>query len=172
MTPAFLRASMEGDRVAARRELGAELPPDWPGEAADVVSLRLAELDQDPELQLWLLRAMVLRGSELMVGYIGFHAAPGAEHLEPHGPGAVEFGYCVFSRFRRRGYAREAAGSLMQWAARFHRVDCFVVSIDPENIPSQRLAARLGFVRVGFQIDEIDGLEEVLELRIPTGRGG
>jgi len=98
-----------------------------------------------------------------MVGHIGFHAAPGAEYFRPFSPGAVEFGFTVFPDFRRQGYAREASLALMRWARQTHQVTKFVLSIRPDNAISQALAAQLGFVRVGTHLDEIDGLEDVLE---------
>jgi RimJ/RimL family protein N-acetyltransferase len=53
----------------------------------------------------------------------------------------------------------------MRWAHQIHGVTRFVLSIRPDNIASQALAAGLGFVRIGSHIDEVDGLEEILEHR-------
>ena len=166
MTPAFLRASLRCDLPLAERELKASVPPEWPGEHIDVLSLWVKHLDREPALQQWLARAMVHRGTGIMIGHIGFHTAPGADYLRPFSPGAVELGFTVFPGFRRQGYAREASVALMRWAYRAHDVRSFVMSIRPDNVPSQALAAQLGFVRVGSHIDEVDGLEEVLEYRV------
>jgi ribosomal-protein-alanine N-acetyltransferase len=164
MTPAFLRASLLGDRAEAERIIDALLPETWPVDE-DILSVRLAELEADPRLQPWLLRAMTLRDSRRMVGYLGFHAAPGSEHRRPFAENAVEFGFEVFPLNRRRGFGREASLALMEWANRVHNVTRFVLSIRPENQASQALARSLGFVRSGSQMDKIDGLEEVWELR-------
>jgi [ribosomal protein S5]-alanine N-acetyltransferase len=43
----------------------------------------------------------------------------------------------------------------------------FVASISPDNKASLSLAAKLGFERVGEQIDDIDGLEYVFETTWP-----
>jgi RimJ/RimL family protein N-acetyltransferase len=99
-----------------------------------------------------------------MVGHIGFHTQPGAEYLRDLAPGGVEYGYTVFSAFRRQGYAREACEALMQWAYQEHQVTRFVVSIRPDNIPSRRLAERFGFKQIGSHMDEEDGLEDIYEL--------
>jgi hypothetical protein len=37
------------------------------------------------------------------------------------------------------------------------------MSIRPDNVPSQAVAAQLGFVRGGSHVDEVDGLEQVHE---------
>jgi [ribosomal protein S5]-alanine N-acetyltransferase len=166
MTPAFLRASLEHNIQRAEQELQLSLPSGWPGESADLLSLRLKQLEEEPALQKWLVRAMVLRGAAIMVGHIGFHTAPDADYLRSFSPGGVEFGFTVFPSFQRQGYAREAAIALMHWARQTHDVKRFVLSIRPDNVPSQRLAAQLGFVRVGSHIDEIDGFEEILERRV------
>lgn len=160
MTPAFLRASLAGDLSEAGGLLGLTLPGTWP-DVHGLLALRLAQLESEPALQPWLLRAIGLRSSGDMVGYIGFHTAPGPAYLQPWSPGGAEFGFTIFPPHRRRGYAREASLALMQWARDVHEVTSFVVTISPGNGPSLALAAALGFVRVGAHIDDVDGPEDV-----------
>lgn len=137
------------------------VPDTWPAHEAPL-ALRLSQLEADPALQPWLLRAIALRRSGEMVGYIGFHTAPGPEYLEQWLPGAVEFGFTIFPAHRGNGYALEASEALMQWAQESHGVTRFVLSISPANYPSQAIASRLGFVRIGEHLDEVDGVEDVL----------
>jgi RimJ/RimL family protein N-acetyltransferase len=151
LTPAFLRAMLEHDLAGAGRILGVPIP-ECLLDSTDVMSLRLQQLEADPTLQRWLLRAMVFRERRVMVGHIGFHTAPGG----------VEFGFTVYPPFLRQGYAREASKALMGWAHQVHGVARFVVTIRPDNAASQALAAGLGFVRIGSHIDEVDGLEDIL----------
>lgn len=165
MTPAFLRASLESRFREAEHAMELALPRDWPGDAGDVLALRLKQLEADPGLHPWLLRAIALRDTRVMIGHIGFHTRPGADYLRPFSPGAVEFGFTVFPTFRRQGYAREASLALMRWARETHQVTKFVLSIRPDNTASQALAAQLGFVRIGSHFDEVDGREDVLELK-------
>jgi RimJ/RimL family protein N-acetyltransferase len=167
MSPAFLRASIRGDGVEAQNEIQLSLPEHW-SDANGVLELRLRQLESNPALQPWLLRAMALRSTGEMVGHIGFHDQPGAEYLREWCPGGVEFGFTVFPSHRRKGYAREASRALMQWAHEFHGVTGFVVTIAPSNAASQALAAHLGFVRVGSHLDDIDGIEDVLVLNTAT----
>jgi [ribosomal protein S5]-alanine N-acetyltransferase len=165
MTPAFLRASLRRDRAAAEELIDVLLPEAWPMEE-DILAVRLAELEADLALQPWLLRAMALRDSRRMVGYLGFHTAPGPEYLQPKAENSVEFGFEVFPADRRRGFGREASLALMEWATCIQQVNRFVLSIRPDNQASQALARSLGFVRIGSQLDKVDGVEEVWELRI------
>ena len=161
LTPAFLRAMLEHDLAGAGEILQARLP-DGLLDSTDVIALRLRQLEADPTFQPWSLRAMVLRERHVMIGHIGFHTAPGDEYLRPYAPGGVEFGFTVYPPFLRQGYAREASIALMHWAHQVHDVRRFVLSIRPDNVASQALAAGLGFVRIGSHLDDVDGLEDIL----------
>ena len=165
LRPPFLQAVLKQDLTEAERIIGMSLPDDML-EFADVMSLRLRQLEAEPTFQPWSLRAMVLRDCRMMIGHIGCHTAPAPEYLRALAPGGVEFGFTVFPSFRRMGYAREASVALMRWAHEDQGVTRFVLSIRPDNAASQKLAAGLGFVRIGSHIDEVDGLEDILERRL------
>lgn len=53
------------------------------------------------------------------------------------------------------------------WARREHRVTRFRASVAPDNARSQNLIHKLGFVKIGEQWDEEDGLEWVFETPSP-----
>lgn len=163
MSPAFLDSSIKGDLESAARLLGLTVPVDWL-EAKWLMEMRLAKMRENAALEPWLLRAVGLRETKSMIGFIGFHALPGAEYLSSYAPGAVEFGYTVFPDYRKMGYASEAAGALMQWAIQEHGVTRFVLSISPINEPSLRLARKFGFRKVGSVTDPEDGVEDVFLL--------
>ena len=165
MTPGFLHASLSGDLREAEKHIGLTLPETWP-DIQGVLALRLDQLESDPTLQPWLLRAMALRTNRQMIGHIGFHTSPGADYLKQWSPGGAEFGFTVFPSHRRNGYAREASLALMQWARDVHGVKSFVVTIRPHNEASLALAEDLGFIRVGVHYDEVDGPEDVLVLNV------
>lgn len=160
MTREFLEACRRPDASRAGELIGLDVPQDWLNDEW-LIDLRLADLQRDPTLEPWLLRAIVLRGTREMVGHIGFHSKPGAEYLQPWAPAGVELGYTIFAAHRRQGYATEACQTLMEWAVRAHGVKRIVVSIGPENEPSLKIAKRLGFRKVGSHLDEIDGPEDV-----------
>jgi [ribosomal protein S5]-alanine N-acetyltransferase len=161
----FLRAVLAHDLAEAERLLGYPLPEGLL-DSTHVMALRLQQLEAEPTLEPWLLRAIVHRELGVIVGHIGFHTAPGAEYLRPCSPEGVEFGFTTFPPFGRQGFAREASMALMNWAHHVHNVTSFVLTISPNNIASQKLAAGLGFVRIGSHIDEVDGLEDILERRV------
>jgi RimJ/RimL family protein N-acetyltransferase len=157
MSPSFMRASLERRREDAEALIGARLPAEWPDERGrEAMHMRLDDMARAPESASWLLRAIVEAVSGEVAGYINFHGPP----LD----GRAELGYTVLEPHRRRGYATEAALAMMDWAQETHGVARFIVSVSPSNAPSLALAAKLGFERIGSQIDPIDGEEWVFEL--------
>ncbi|MBM7518148.1 GNAT family N-acetyltransferase [Nocardioides nitrophenolicus] len=69
--------------------------------------------------------------------------------LQPvEGEQLVEVGWHVRAPLRRRGYASEAAAAVRD-AAREAGIDHLVAIIRPDNLPSQRVAARIGLALEG-----------------------
>ena len=163
MSVEFLKASLAGDVARATKSLGVTPPDEWL-RAQELIHFRLAQLQADPSLQPWLQRAILLRSTGSMIGHITFHTAPDPEYLQPIAPGGIELGYSIFPAYRRQGYATEAVGALMAWAVREHNIPRFMLSISPDNLPSLRIAQHFGFHKVGSQIDEVDGLKDILIL--------
>ena len=157
-------AALAGDAETGGRLLGTALPPELFAHPSSL-TYGIMRMDEDPLYAPWGPRAILLDGE--MIGHIRFHTRPDPPELRQYAPEAAEFGYRIFAAHRRHGYAAEAARAVMGWAARSHGVRNFVLTISPDNVASLALAARLGFVQVGEQMDEVDGLELVL-LRRPS----
>jgi RimJ/RimL family protein N-acetyltransferase len=138
-----------------RPDLGFADPEDFLAGADDVVQLRLEQLIARPSLEPWLLRAVVLRSEGIAVGFCTFHD-------EPDDRGVVELGYEIAPVYRRQGFAREVARALAAWAAT-HGAGTLRASISPDNAASIALVEGEGFVQIGEQIDDDDGLELVYE---------
>ena len=153
-------ACLEGDLARAGRLLDATVPDEL---LDDLRGLRfdLERLAEDARYLPWSTRAIILSRERTMVGYIRCHTRPDPEHLWPYARDAVEVGYLVFSRFRRRGYAVEALSGVMDWARTSFGIRHFIASVSPGNVASLHLVARCGFAKVGEQIDEVDGIEHV-----------
>lgn len=127
-----------------------------------VLRLRQAQLRADPAELPWLYRAAVHRATGEVAARAGFHAAPDRQ-------GLVEIGYRVHPRWQRQGLATELAAGLLQWAGAHGARRC-LASTRPDNLASQTVLGRLGFVRTGEQMDEVDGLEWVYELELAPVR--
>lgn len=154
-----MRALVAGDRATAARELGAGIPEGLPDTLQHFLQYRLRQLDEDPTILRWLARAMVLTdhaGTRRAVGTIGFHGAPDAQ-------GRLEIGYRIEPDHRRQGLTREAVRGMLDWAATEQGVHRFIASVRPDNEASLGLVAGFGFAQTGTQMDDIDGLELVME---------
>jgi RimJ/RimL family protein N-acetyltransferase len=155
LSPALVAALVVGD--LSRAAALAPFPLDAGTFAGDayVLALRHDQLTADPSEEPW---AAVLRATGVVVARAGFHASPDDR-------GTVEIGYSVGPAYRRQGFATELAAGLIAWARRNGARRC-LASVRPDNLASLRTIGRLGFVRTGEQVDEIDGLEWVFTLEL------
>jgi RimJ/RimL family protein N-acetyltransferase len=159
MEGAVVDACLAGDLARAGHLLGVGIPQVLLDKQT-ALEFAQARLAADPRYRPWSIRAMILPATQTMVGHIRFHSCPDPDELRPHASAAIEFGYQVFPDHRRRGYATEAAGAMMDFA-RTRGVERFVVCVSPDNAPSLALIARFGFARIGEHMDEVDGLEHI-----------
>ena len=159
MSLPFMEALRRRDLTTAEHVIGAKVPTHLPDELEHFLEYRIADLMADPSWQPWLGRAIVLDAGQAgrrVIGSVGFHAPPDAS-------GQVEVGYRIEPEFRRQGVATEVVGALLEWAWREHGVTRFRASTAPDNVASQGVLAKFGFVQTGSQMDEYDGEELVFE---------
>ncbi|WP_049734510.1 GNAT family N-acetyltransferase [Rhizobium ecuadorense] len=71
--------------------------------------------------------------------------------------GAIHIGYGIAPSRERRGYVTRAIGELLAWARKDPRVRLVSADTGVENIASQRVLERNGFVQTGERIDPEDG---------------
>jgi RimJ/RimL family protein N-acetyltransferase len=156
MTPAFIRAVLDGRRAEAGGLLDMIVPDDWPDEDVRYLDLWLKDMIDAPQFAKWRARVLVpAEGEARMIGHAGFHGPP-------DDTGMVEMGYTIFPQFRGRGLATEAAQRLIDFAKESGATR-IRVSVSPDNAPSLAMTKRLDLVQIGEQMDEIDGLELVFE---------
>ena len=118
---------------------------------------RVPQVLADPSVNPWLVRLAVLRETGEIVGLVNFHAPPDAD-------GMVEIGYSVVPEHRRRGYATEMAQTLWTYAASHPAVRTLRATFTPDNAASRAIIEAAGFVHVGEQDDDEDGLELIYEI--------
>lgn len=152
---------MDGDRVTAQHILGLELPREFPNkdDLVGLLPIQLRRMDESPNRLEWMVRLMVAKEgiSDAVVGHCGFHGPPDVI-------GRAEIGYTVFALHRGRGYAKEAAAALVRWAFAQGEHEVYA-TISPDNASSLAVAKRVGFIEIGEQVDEVDGLELVFMIR-------
>jgi ribosomal-protein-alanine N-acetyltransferase len=82
--------------------------------------------------------AMIIRSSGALVGYCGFF------HHEVDGKMEIEIGYRLDSNFWNRGLTTEAARAVRDHGFRDLKVEYVISLIQPENLPSRRVAEKNG----------------------------
>ncbi len=152
-----LRALADGDLAVAEASSPVSLSPYLAGpECRPVWEIRAVQVVVDPPSAEWITCVVWDPERRLAVGRAGFHGVPDET-------GMVEVGYSIDPEHRRQGYARAALRALIARATE-SGVSVVRASVSPENTPSLNLVHGEGFVAVGEQVDEVDGLEIVHEL--------
>ena len=136
----------------------------WPDDDRRMPRYRVAALDADPSAAPYLLH-VALAGDGRFLGRIGCHAAP-------DDAGEVEIGYYVMPAQRGRGVAGKVVDEFLRWL-RVRGVAVVRATVGPTNEHSRKILHRRGFVEVGTQVDEEDGVELIYRLILepaPAGR--
>jgi RimJ/RimL family protein N-acetyltransferase len=84
-------------------------------------------------------------GGQVSYGLIEHDHLLGALGLMPDGPRRAELAYWVRPESRRQGLALRGVHALTQWAHQHAGLERIWLEINPDNIPSQRLAERAGY---------------------------
>jgi RimJ/RimL family protein N-acetyltransferase len=142
-------ASVLQDRTGARFRAPVEAPPLF---ADDLPALRDLLRQEDGRHQIWLL---VEKDSDEPVGVAGFSTDQRV----------ATTGYSVFPRFESRGYTTEALRALLDRIQAEGGVDRVRATIPPDNLPSIRVAKKLGMVNTGTDVDPEVGDVLVYETR-------
>ncbi|MFC9053277.1 GNAT family N-acetyltransferase [Streptomyces anthocyanicus] len=152
-----MSALLDGDLSAASKMAGVSLTEYFVTDQARWLwQFRLDQMAADPGQARWMTRQAIVGEKGLVVGHAGFHGPPDEV-------GMVEIGYSVVPGFRRQGYARSTLHELLRRAAEEAAVTTVRASISPANLASLATISGFGFVEVGEQWDEEDGLELVFE---------
>jgi [ribosomal protein S5]-alanine N-acetyltransferase len=150
-------ALLSGDRLGASAIAGVQLTDYFVADSAIWLwRMRVDQIRADPATAGWFARAVVDEDTGLVIGHAGYHGPPDEA-------GMVEVGYSVDPRYRRRGFARAMLAELLRRAEAEPQVRTVRASIGPDNAASLATVAGFGFVQVGEQWDEEDGLELVFE---------
>ncbi|MFI5710443.1 GNAT family N-acetyltransferase [Kribbella sp. NPDC051620] len=157
LSPTTMAALLDDNLTTASREAGVELTELFTNDESKWLwNYRIAQLEDDPEAQRWIVRAAVSEPEGVVIGHGGYHGPPDEN-------GMVEVGYTVDAAYRRRGYAKAILTALIERAAAEPGVKIVRASISPTNAASLATIAGFGFLEAGEQWDEEDGLELLFE---------
>ncbi|KQR44836.1 hypothetical protein ASF82_12705 [Frigoribacterium sp. Leaf164] len=160
MGPLGLRAVdalVAGDLALASLAIGVELPTAFLDDGW-LWAIRLEQILADERDEPWV--AWVATRDGQVVGHTGFHGRPDAD-------GEVEVSYTVLPELRGRGVGAQVLEAVLAFCDAAPAVRSVRASVSPDNAPSLALARSHGFVLVGEQVDEVDGLELVLRREPP-----
>ncbi len=158
-----MSALLDGDLPAASEMAGVALTDYFVTDRARWLwRFRIDQMAADPGGARWMVRQVATGPEGVVVGHAGFHGPPDEA-------GMVEIGYSVAPDFRRQGYARAMLIELLRRAAAEPGVKTVRATIGPDNVASLATIAGFGFVEVGGQWDDEDGLELIFE--VPADRG-
>ncbi len=158
LTSAALTALLNGDLSGASAHAGVELTDYFvTAEAMRRWRRRVDQIAADPESEQWIARAGVAEPQGVVVGHAGYHGPPDDD-------GMVEVAYSVDPAYRRQGYARAMLYELLRRANAEPGVRTVRATISPDNAASLATIRGFGFVHVGEQWDEEDGLELIFEV--------
>lgn len=117
---------------------------------------RVPQVKENPEVNKWFVRFIVLADSREIIGSTSFHGAPDSS-------GMIEIGLGVEGAFQGRGFAKEALMGFWLWACEFPEVKTLRYTVSPDNLASIKVIEYFGFKFMGQQMDEIDGPENIYE---------
>lgn len=103
----------------------------------------LAGCIKNPEKRIWhALWALQLNdGSGKTVGTLSFKGL--------NDNGMVEIGYGIYPDFEGKGYMTEAVSAVVKWAAEQPGVSSIEAETEPDNIASQKVLQKAGFIPSG-----------------------
>jgi len=118
---------------------------------------RVPNVKEEPALNKWFVRWIVLKATGEIIGSISFLA-------KPNELGMIEIGLGIETQFQNNGYGYEALERMWSWVITQEGVKTLRYTVSAQNEPSIALIKKFGFEHVGVQIDEEDGLEEIFEI--------
>ena len=99
-----------------------------------------------------------------LVNRIRLHTRSSSFHGAPNENGMIEIGLGIDPKFQNQGYGFEALTGMWGWACSQEGIKTLRYTVSLTNLPSIALVNKFGFTRIGEQLDEIDGPEEIYEM--------
>jgi RimJ/RimL family protein N-acetyltransferase len=155
----FVEAVVEGDARAAAREIGATVGRWLTLDPSHIVQLHLAAQAAEARGFPGLGRSIVHGATgrpRRVLGSIGFHGPPDER-------GRLEASCRIHPTHQGQGFASEALGALLDWAAVRYGVTRFLVAVPSRQDHVPPIPVDIGFGRnqaSDMQVDQIAGLLE------------
>jgi len=120
---------------------------------------RIPRVAASPEFAEIAIVLAVLKSTNEVIGSAGFHDLPDAH-------GMIEIGFGIVDVMQNQGFGKELLLGMWKMISERSDVQTLRYTVSPDNEPSLHIIRKLGFVLVGEQMDEEDGLELIYELSV------
>jgi ribosomal-protein-alanine N-acetyltransferase len=128
--------------ISCLTDLGIAPAKDWPDlETLDTLPRILTNLNKVPSpsgFESWMI---IHKSTNVLIGDIGFKGTPNEY-------GQIDLGYGIVQSETQKGYAKEAALGLIEWAFMQAEVKMITASCSKENFASQKILVFLNFKKV------------------------
>jgi len=134
------------DRDKLPQLLGLHVPANWPNpDYAEIMPMIVEGRRKDPSSAEWV-RLIAHTADRTVIGDIGFIEPPDAG-------GNVEFGYSIVPEYRDKGYATEAAKTMIEWAFGQPGVKRVIANCLNDNYTSIRVLEKAGMRQIELEDD-------------------
>lgn len=148
VTLPLCEALIEGEATIAPL-LQVSTSPEWGLHSNDIWGFSREMLLAAPESAGWWGWLVIHAADNCLIGTCGYKGRPE--------DGVMEIGYEISVAYRNQGFAREAAGALVDRAFGFAEVHTVMAHTLPEANASTHVLAALGFVHTGIVDDPDEG---------------
>lgn len=126
-------------------------------EGPSPLAFRIPRVKKEPSFAEIGLIIAVERESKLIIGSAGFHDFPDQN-------GMIEIGFGIVPEKQKQGFGTELLHGMWEMICKNTDVKILRYTVSPTNSPSLHIIKKLGFIEVGEQIDDEDGVELIFEL--------
>ena len=120
---------------------------------------RIPRVKKNPEFAEIGLVLAISKKERVLVGSAGFHDFPDEK-------GMIEIGFGIVPERQNLGFGFELLKGMWEFISKNPNVKILRYTVSPSNEPSMHIINKLGFEKVGEQIDDEDGLELIYEERV------
>ena len=120
---------------------------------------RVPQVMADESSNKWFMRWIVLQENQKIIGSTSFHRVPDEN-------GLLDIGLGIDERFHTQGFGYEAVKGMWEWVSKDPLVKILRYTVSPTNLASIALINKFDFPKIGQQIDEEDGPEDIYELSV------
>lgn len=154
--------------VANYLSFEAGIEPSWVGftnpykhliEGPSPLPYRIPRVTKDPSFAEIAIVLAINKSTNEVIGSAGFHDFPNED-------GMIEIGFGIVPEMQNQGFGKELLIGMWKMICKRTDVKVLRYTVAPDNAPSMHIINKLGFEKVGEQIDPEDGLELIYEQKV------